>query len=166
MNTIQTIAGIMDFKNRYFPIFKKYFPDWNIIISGRDPDKSILNFASENNINVIANPMNMEDIVSQAQIFLCPTNVGGGVKLRVMDGLRMGKPVLVHKVSARGYEHFTNESFFRIYDNEESFLKGLKDLVESSQKYNPSIIQEKYLEEFSFNAGRERFRILLEQLIS
>lgn len=164
MNTRQTIIGVMDFKNRYFSIVRNYFPDWKITIAGRNPDKLILNFACENQIKLIANPENMEDVVSQAMIFLCPTNVGGGVKLRVMDGLRMGRPVLVHKVSARGYEHFAHEPFFRIYDNEESFLSGLSDLIAYCQSYNPSIIQEKYLEEFSFNAGRDRFRMLFEQL--
>ena len=166
MNTVQTIEGVMNFQNRYYDIFKKVIPDWSIIITGRNPASSIYQFAESTNgcIEIVPNPESIEDVIDRSKIFLCPTNVGGGIKLRVMDGFKRGLPVLAHIVSARGYESLKGEPYFKIYDDEKSFEDGLSSLVEYVNKgYNPQDIINKYLEYFSFEAGTSRFRQLLEE---
>lgn len=166
MNTVQTIEGVMDFKRRYYNIFKKVSPDWRIIITGRNPAPSIYEFAESTKgcIEIVPNPVNIEDVIDRSKIFLCPTNVGGGIKLRVMDGFKRGLPVLAHKVSARGYESLKGEPYFKIYDDEKSFEEGLSSLVDYVDNgYNPEDIINKYLDYFSFEAGTNRFRKLIEE---
>ena len=166
MNTVQTIEGVMDFKRRYYNIFKKVSPDWRIIITGRNPAPSICEFAesTEGRIEIVPNPVKIEDVIDRSKIFLCPTNVGGGIKLRVMDGFKRGLPVLAHKVSARGYESLKGEPYFKIYDDEKSFEDGLSSLVDYvNNGYHPEEIINKYLEYFSFEAGTNRFRKLIEE---
>ena len=165
MNSVQTIYGIMDFKSKYFPIVKKILPDWKVIIAGRDPDQKIFQFAHENSncVEIISNPENMDRVIEKGSIFLCPTNVGGGLKLRLMDGLRNGRAVLTHEVSARGYDRFFNQPFFQVYNDKESFANGLKalsNLVEKDQKYNDKICSI-YRSTFSFEAGCERIKALI-----
>ena len=165
MNTIQTINGILDFKNNYYDLFKKEFPKWKIIIAGREPSDVIYDFQNENpdTIEVIPNPINMMDIIKRASIFYCPTNSGGGIKLRLMDGLKMGKPVLVHSVSARGYDTLFNEPFFKQYNNRKSFETSIKELHNYlSTHHTPDAIRQKYLDYFSFKAGTERYRRVFE----
>ena len=166
MNTVQTIDGVMDFQKRYYGIFKEVCPDWKVIITGRNPDTSIYDFAknAKGQIEIVPNPENIEDVIDRSKIFLCPTNVGGGIKLRVMDGFKRGLPVLVHKVSARGYESLQGEPYFKIYDDEKSFEEGLSSLIEYvNHGYDPKIIINKYLEYFSFEAGTNRFRKLIDK---
>ena len=76
---------------------------------------------------------------------------------RLMDGLRMGLPILVHKVSARGYNAFWDRPYFKIYDNRDSFKNGLNDLLKyCKDNYEPTVIQGDYLLSFSFQAGCSR----------
>lgn len=169
LNSIQTIRGITSFRNGYYEEFKRIMPDWKIILSGRNPDAKILQFASEDpsRITVIANPENIDDVISQGTIFLCPTNVGGGLKLRIMDGLRSGLPVLSHRVSSRGYELFFDTPFFQIYDDRESFSDGLeklKDYIEKNADHR-SEIAGLYRSEFSFEAGCSRVKKMMSTLI-
>lgn len=161
MNTVQTISGIMDFKDKYYKIFKEMCPDWKIVIAGRNPSEDIYKFAEQSNgtIDVIANPDNMKTIILSSSIFYCPTNAGGGIKLRLMDGLKQGRPVLVHKVSARGYESLFNEPFFKVYNNEDTFQSGLRDILNYvKNNFNSQQIARKYLEYFSLEAGTERYK--------
>lgn len=167
MNTLQTLCGVRDFRDRYFKIFKELCPEWGVVISGRDPVAEIKEFEknNKNTINVIANPESMDDIITQSTIFLCPTNVGGGIKVRVRDGLKNGRPVLVHQISARGYESLNKEPFFKVYNDEESFRQGLKSLLEyTAAGFEPKYIVEKYLQHFSFEAGTNRYKEVFDTL--
>ena len=160
MNSVQTLRGIMDFKANYFPIVRKILPNWKIIIAGRDPHPNILKFAEENadSVQVIPNPENMDVVIAKGSIFLCPTHVGGGLKLRLMDGLRGGLAVLTHEVSARGYDMFFNQPFFQVYRDKESFERGLSALakaIDGGGQNRPDICAI-YRSKFSFEAGCKR----------
>ena len=167
MNSVQTMCGISDIHNNYYDIIKDLCPDWNLVIAGRNPRQEVYDLQKENpdKIIVIPNPENMDEVTSQASIFLCPTNVGGGLKLRLMDGLRMGLPILVHKVSARGYDAFLDKPYFKVYEDRESFRHGLQGLLDFSSKgFNRSEIQTEYLLHFGFKAGRERVNKIIKEL--
>lgn len=169
MNTLQTLCGIRDFRDRYFKIFKEICPEWKVIISGRNPVDEIMEFEKASNkvISVIPNPENMDDIIKQSTLFLCPTNVGGGIKVRVMDGLKQGRPVLVHQISARGYESLFREPFFKVYYDEDTFRSGLKSLLEyTTTSLDPNDIYKKYLQYFSFEAGTSRYNDIFNVLKS
>lgn len=167
LNTVQTSIGINDFKNNYYEIFRKKCPNWTLLIAGRNPSADIIEFkeAYKDNIDLIPNPTNIKDVIQNADIYLCPTNVGGGIKLRVMDGLKNGRPILIHEVSARGYEPFFGHSFFRIYNDKQSFEKGLEDLLNYIDKGgNPYEIYNIYQKYYSFDAGTEHFKEAISYL--
>lgn len=168
MNSVQTIKGVMDFSNSYFPIVHKLLPEWNIVIAGRNPDKSIYRFAQANSdcVKIIANPLDINEVISDGKIFLCPTQVGGGLKLRLMDGLRNGLPILVHQVSSRGYEAFHGYPFFRIYHDKNSFTDGLKklvDFIQDNSDYGKDICKI-YRSVFSFEAGCQRIKEMIDNI--
>lgn len=159
LHNVQTIKGIKDlFKHYLAQIEQIYGEDYHLIIAGRNPGKYIQNLQS-NNVCIKANPVDMDDIVREAGIFICPIQVGSGLKLRIMDGLKMGMPILTHEVSARGYEFFHNEKWFQVYSDKTSFVSGLKKIktVLETEKDLQQIIYDKYQEYFSFEAGDKRF---------
>ena len=168
MNTVQTILGIMNLKDNYFEILQQKLPDWKIIIAGRNPSPQIQEFAQKNKLSIelIPNPENMDEVVARCKVFLCPTNVGGGLKLRVMDGLRLGLPVFTHEISARGYDDFFNKPFFNVYNDKKSFEKGIENI--KNIQFNADMrkhIQKTYLDSFGFNAGMKRLKMALDVFI-
>lgn len=167
MNSVQTMCGISDVHKNYYDIIRDLCSDWELVIAGRNPRQEVYALQKENpdKIKVIPNPENMDKVTSPASIFLCPTNVGGGLKLRLMDGLRMGLPILVHKVSARGYDAFLDKPYFKVYEDRESFRHGLQGLLEFSSKgFNRSEIQTEYLLHFGFKVGCERVNKIINEL--
>lgn len=158
LDAYQTIIGLKSFRNEYWHIYKNITKNLRLIIAGRNPSKEIMEFAEQNQdmISLIPNPVDMDQIVGGARIFICPTNTGGGLKLRVMDGLRMGVPILVHSVSARGYDYYAALPFFKVYHDPITFRDGLNDLIEYTKKNHRQEIYNKYLEYFSFESGCKR----------
>jgi hypothetical protein len=156
----QTKCGINDFYKNYYQIIYREYPDAKILLAGRNPAKSIIKIAKDekDRISIIPNPQKMEEIIELGFIYYCPVNVGGGLKLRVMDGLRQGLPVLVHKVSSRGYDIFFDKPYFQIYNDLETFNKGLRVLL---NLYRENMIDNKQIQNdynncFSFDAGCKR----------
>ncbi len=165
LNTIQTMSGIKDLTNNYYNIILDVCPNWKLLIAGRNPNDEVYNLKSKNpqNIEIIPNPENMDDIFDGASIYLCPTNVGGGIKLRVLDGLKAGLPILVHKVSSRGYGYYYDKPYFKVYHDKESFRQGLNDLVQYCKvDYNRNLIQTDFKNYFGFSKGCERLKSALE----
>ena len=164
LGDIQNQAPLLRFAEVYLPIFHDLLPDWSVRIMGRNPSPAIQNMANQHDsITLIPNPTDIRSLAAESAIYLCPMDIGGGLKLRLMDGLRTGRPVLVHERAARGYDALIGEPFFYIYNNPKSFEKGLKQLVHYTQSpdYSRSAIQDKYYELFSLEAGIKRLQSVL-----
>ncbi|HCV79941.1 MAG: hypothetical protein CMP13_17970 [Zunongwangia sp.] len=164
LGSYQTEASIIPFLKFYFPLLIKEYPDCNLIIAGKNPSKRLKELCGKfKNINVIPNPKRMEEVVCKADIYLCPTSIGGGLKLRIMDGFRLGLPVISHKVSARGYEVFEKYGALRVYKDQESFLDGVKktSLYLKNNNIDNEFIKDLYDKNFSFESGLRRLKSIL-----
>jgi glycosyltransferase involved in cell wall biosynthesis len=109
----------------------------------------------------------MSKVINKADIYLCPVFVGGGLKLRVMDGLQQGLPALVHEVSARGYDEFEKAGVLFSYNDKQSFEESLTKIVEITKKHKikKEDIRKLYQVNFSFEEGVKRVKKILEQNI-
>jgi glycosyltransferase involved in cell wall biosynthesis len=112
-------------------------------------------------IKVIPSPDSMLPILAKAKYYICATSLGGGIKLRVMDGLQAGLPVVCHAVSARGYEAIVKKGLLLVYDDKKSFRTQIEKL--KKMHVNKIDIIAAYEEIFSFENGKERLRKILEK---
>lgn len=163
----QNILSLRRFRDKFLHVFHETLPDWELKLMGRNPSKEILDWATEYSfVKVFPSPENIRELCSQSPVYLCQMDDGGGLKLRVMDGLRNGQPVLTHKVSARGYNAFFNEPFFKVYDDEESFVKGLREISEyaKSDEFSREYVQKRYYKEFGFDSGVERLKKIITSI--
>lgn len=158
----QSAKPIIDFARRYFPIMKQICPDCKLIIAGRNPNNDIKKICSKHEeITLIPNPPNMTEIVKQASVYVSPIFAGSGIKLRIMDGLKLGMPILCHKVSAAGYKAFENAGYLYTYEDETSFAKALNEITNKS--FCTKDIYSLYKNEFSFKAGANRLKQILAE---
>lgn len=164
LSAIETKKGIDYFLDEIYPsITEKY----DLVITGRDPSQHLSDKIQKlATVTLIPNPSNIFDIIDKADIYVCPTFNGGGLKLRIMDGLRLGLPVLAHTISARGYESFVNSSIFKTFDLPESFIHSLdvlSELIHEGQ-ISRKEIQDMYYKEFSFESGVDRLLNAIGQI--
>ncbi len=162
MNFQQSQRPVIEFVERYLPVLLKKTPQAKLIIAGRDPSVSIREVCAKHpEITLIPNPADIGEIISQADIYVCPINTGSGVKLRVMDGLKLGIPVLGHTVSLNGYEAIKKDGFFFDYFDELSFERSLDEIV--SLRYKKQYVYASFLSYFSFEAGKSRLQEILQK---
>lgn len=143
----------------YYPSLKLIFPDAKLTIAGKNPSEDLNRLCKRLNIDLIASPISMSPLLEKADAYICPTSLGGGLKLRIMDGLKHGLPVITHSVSARGYHDFIEQGCVIPYDSVESFVAACEKIKKTP--YNKEDIQKLYSNIFSFQSGCERLSELL-----
>lgn len=166
LSAIQTELCVVHFLENIFPEMEKKIKDFEIIIAGRNPSYSIKKLCINNSsIKLIENPLNMIDVIQNADIYLCPIFLGGGLKLRIMDGLKLGVPVLSHEISARGYDKFIASECLFVYNDNSSFIESFEKILKliKEQKMESNTIQNIYNSLFSFNAGVIRLDKLIKE---
>lgn len=160
MGNVQNKDGILYFLNELY----QHIPeDMEIILTGRKPSEEIINLCKlHNNIQLIANPENILDIVEKCDIFVCPTKLGGGMKLRLIDGLRCGLPVISHKVSARGYSFFEKEGVVMSFESPEEFKNHVDSLIQKikTREINKRYIKQQVKKHLGFQSALERIKIV------
>ena len=155
----QTLDSLLPWLETYYPLLKREIPEAELIVAGKDAGEELKRLLDRLGIEFVDTPPDMSVVLNRAKYYICPVNCGGGVKLRVMDGLRTGLPALVHRVSARGYESLEGVSLF-VYDSPESFVKSLREML--AAPCSAAFRQEAYKARFSFEAGVQRLRNILE----
>lgn len=154
----ETEISLLNWLAEYFPILCKMLNQVNLTIAGKNPSQKLKEICSELGVNLIESPLDMKPIIMRADYYICPTSLGGGLKLRVMDGLKFGLPILAHDISARGYDVFKGKCLFT-YSNSQTFGESLLHLC--SCNYDRVEIEEMYKNEFSFVSGVERLKSIL-----
>lgn len=157
----QTEDSLLPWLDTYFPVLSQKVPDLELTIAGKNPSAQIRNICSKLGLRLIDTPPSMDAILESSRYYICPTSLGGGIKLRVMDGLSHGLPVLTHRVSARGYRDFEGKYLFA-YDDKESFSKALDKLL--ALEYDSADIMAFYRKTFSYEAGVRRLRLIIKPI--
>ena len=164
MGNVQNMDGINYFLDELLPLVPE---DIRIVLAGKNPPVSLLDRIKPMSprVIVIPNPKDMDSIVQDCDIFLCPARLGGGMKLRVMDGFRNGLPVLAHTVSARGYRNFEKCGMMWEFGTAEEFLKSLTSILNniSSNCLKKNLIVSYSYNCFSFCQSVKRFVSLINK---
>lgn len=156
IGNVQNMDGINFFLKELLPCVPKKA---EVIIAGKNPPANLSEEIKKLNmtggyarVTLIPNPEDIMSIVNGCDIFLCPTRLGGGLKLRVMDGLKAGLPVVAHQVSARGYSAFAKQGMLWSFKTKEEFEKSMMQAIEllENEGYSKEHIQSFAKEQFSF----------------
>lgn len=158
----QSLVPIIDFVRRYWPLVLQACPAAKLIISGRNPSDELKKAENEvAGVTIIPNPDKIVHVVQRANYYICPIYSGSGLKLRILDGLRQGLPILCHEVAANGYERVADSGCLFTYHDEASFMQALEKLMNVS--VNPEQVFQSYKDCFSSEAGQKLLGEILRQ---
>jgi len=166
LNSPQNELSLLPFLKNEWLILNEKMPNCKLIIAGSDPTNRIIEECSKyTNIDLIANPINMHDIIINADIYICPTCLGSGIKLRLMDGLKVGLPVISHEISERGYELFKEKGFLFSYNDSASFTEAIENVLKiKPDNFTRESIINLFNENFSFESGKKKIRKFIDSI--
>ena len=157
----QTEKTLMRWIKEYYPILKQMDSGAVLQIAGSGPSVALSKAIRKAGIHLIDSPSDMTPILQDADYYICPVDCGGGIKLRNLDGLKFGLPVLTHKVSLRGYEKMEEAGVMFSYSNPSEFVIGLKKM--KALNLDRKTIQKIYMEHYNFDVGLARLKEILSR---
>lgn len=160
--SIQTEKSLIPWLEIYFPILKEICPDASLVVAGRSPSNRLKKKCNELGVTIIPSPESMKPILNNGDYFICPTSLGSGLKLRNMDGLRVGMQILTHEKSARGYEEMIDAGVMYVYNDIDSFKHKLSLMLQSTKSRQD--VLDVYKSYFSLDSGITRLDSILQNL--
>jgi glycosyltransferase involved in cell wall biosynthesis len=158
--TYQTLDGVNWFLDTIYPKLKEKYTNIELTITGRSPSEELIEKCKSLKVNIIPSPKDIRKIIAEADMYICPTRLGGGLKLRIMDALALGLPSIIQEKSYRGYEKIGKSEYVTKFSNEVDFFPVFEELLLSVNNNSSckEYISNEYLKEFSFDDGFTRLK--------
>jgi len=119
---------------KLWPELKKQFPGSTFLIIGSDPQKELLALdRSDPNFIVTGYVDDVRDYLEKADLYICPITDGGGTKLKVLDALASGIPLIADPIACEGINVENNKSVLFASSITE-YSKCVKHLINNPNK--------------------------------
>lgn len=124
---IHNIKGLHWFIKSVMPTVVKEIPEAKLYLIGRDIPEELKEYKCVNAIGFV------EDIKKELrkyEVYIAPLLVGGGIRIKILEAMALGLPVVATEISAEGIEAGREEGLF-ISDNPleqaEAIINLMKD---------------------------------------
>jgi polysaccharide biosynthesis protein PslH len=142
--------GVLYFVNNIFPLIRRELPDMRFVVVGKNPSRRLQAIA-ETDKGVIFTGL-VEDIrpyVQKAGVFVVPLLSGSGTRLKILEAMAMGVPIVTTSIGVQGIAAISGESLW-IADSPVTFanavLRTLRDLqgAEAMAKRARALVEQAY----------------------
>lgn len=122
------LSAVEFLTQRVWPLVRAEFPDAVLTIIGKSPPNWLRELAkSDARVRVTGFVDDVRPYMDRASVYVCPIFDGGGTKLKVLDALAMGKPLVANPIAVEGIDAVP-EKHWLAADTPEEFLKAIRRL--------------------------------------
>lgn len=98
------IEGVLWFHRAVYPLVKKRVPEVKLTIVGTRPPAEIMHLAGEDGIEVTGWVEDARPYMARSAAMIVPLQVGSGMRVKILNALAMGLPVVSTSVGCEGIE--------------------------------------------------------------
>jgi polysaccharide biosynthesis protein PslH len=131
--------AVLWFVNNIWGAIEKAFPDLNFTIVGRSPAKEIRDLATDR-IRVTGTVEDVRPFYEQALAVIVPLRVGGGTRLKILEAMAMGVPVISTTIGAEGIEAQNGEEIL-LADSVEEMISALRVVMSNGGARREAVAQ-------------------------
>ena len=130
MNRRHTVKGIRWFYDDVYPLIRDKVPGVRLFIVGGSPAREISQMAADGSVTVTGYVDDLRPYLSRAWVAIAPLMEGFGVKVRVLQAMAMGKPVVATPVVTSGIDASPGENIV-IADGPAEFAGKVIELLDN-----------------------------------
>jgi glycosyltransferase involved in cell wall biosynthesis len=121
------------FSTSIWPLIKQRIPKSQFWIVGRNPNSEIWKLSEKQGIKVTGTVADVRDYYRQANVFVVPLRFGGGTKLKTLEAMAMGLPVVSTAVGAQGLNIISGQHIY-VAERPEDFAARVIELMKDHGK--------------------------------
>jgi len=128
------VGGVDFFLDDILPLIRRSHPDVTLTIVGKDPSPSLISRVRtrETGVVVTGTVPDVRPFVENSAVCVVPLKVGGGTRLKVLEGFAMGKAVVSTSLGCEGIECLHGKQIL-IADSAADFAQAVVSLLEQSE---------------------------------
>jgi sugar transferase (PEP-CTERM/EpsH1 system associated) len=128
------IDAVTYFCNSIYPIIKADYPKIEFWIVGKDPAPEVTCLAG-NGVYVTGQVDDLIPYYKDSIICVVPLRAGGGTRLKILEAMALGRPVVTTTIGCEGLEARNGEHLF-IADTPELFAEYAIDLLKNKREWS------------------------------
>ncbi len=132
MNWAPNIEGIEWFLDRVWPVLLTHFPELEFYIAGRDIPEYFNQYEIAH-FNVDGEVPDAQEYMLFKDIMIVPLLSGSGVRIKIIEGMALGKVIISTSIGAEGLDVVDGEDLF-IADTPEQYVGAIKQCMSSPEK--------------------------------
>jgi len=129
MDVLMNIEAVNWFAHRMFPKVRKVVPDAEFWIVGRDPAPKVKALALLPGVRVTGRVEDVRPYYAEAKVAVAPFRYGGGTKLKVLEAMALGVPVVATPIGCQGIEAEPGKHLFK-EESEAAFAERVINLLQ------------------------------------
>ncbi|MDB5256934.1 MAG: glycosyltransferase [Chitinophagaceae bacterium] len=133
LNWLPNLEGLEWFIKKVWPEAKRKNPLLELHIAGKDTPESVQQLAG-NGIFVHGYVADASVFMQQYDLMLVPLLSGGGMRLKIIEGMALGKCILTSNIGAEGIACESNKDILK-FDEAEEWIAILLDYFANTNKY-------------------------------
>jgi glycosyltransferase involved in cell wall biosynthesis len=160
------LEGLEWFLKEVWPKINQRWPNITFHIAGRNTPMSLLEIKLKN-VTVHGEVEDAGEFLNKHAIMIVPLFSGSGMRVKIVEGMLMGKVILTTTIGKEGIEGEQQKEFL-VADTVTEFLDGIKYCIEHPEKANEiaAHAEEKAAAQFNPQAVAEHMMAIYTELLS
>ena len=129
------VEAICSFARDVWPALRERFPEWRLTLVGSNPAPAVQALRAEKNVEVTGTVPDVRPYYHEAFASLVPLRTGGGTRLKILEAMAAGVPVVSTSLGAEGLSVSPGENIL-IADSDDLWLPLLASLSSDADKWN------------------------------
>jgi glycosyltransferase involved in cell wall biosynthesis len=161
------VDGVLHFYDEIFPLIKKHQPHCTLTIVGKKPPSNIRRLSDEPGVTVQGDVDDVRPYYQKALVSVVPLRSGGGTRLKILEAMALGTPVVSTSVGCEGLD-VENGRNILIADEPPDFAQRVTDLMTDKTLWDRIAREGRALVEESYDWGKisHHYRNMLKELAS
>lgn len=113
---------------KIIPLLQRDGSRVGLTVAGYDPPPAFVTTLERTGTTILASPADLVPLYSEASVVLAPLRAGGGTRIKILEALAMGKPVVATRMAAEGLGLEDGKSVL-FAETEHDFAKRIHQLM-------------------------------------
>jgi len=147
------VDGIHWFYKRVWPLINEADSDISLTIIGRGGNPETFSMlSSDPRVKFVGEVSEVQPYYQKAGVAIVPLRVGSGTRLKILEAMSLGNPVVSTTIGAEGLKVVNGEHIF-IADDPADFTKAIIHLLSDSHAFNQTRTSARKLVETKYDWG-------------
>lgn len=127
------VDAVLWFARKVLPRVRAEVPEAHFVVVGQRPHRRLDGLRSDSAITLTGWVEDVRPYIAQAAVYVAPLRIGGGTRLKLLEAMAMGKPVVATRLGAEGYP-VTHERELLLADAPADFAAAVVGLLRTPER--------------------------------